>query len=559
MWWSEAWKYPAKKYAAVACMVILAAAAAPLRAQASCDNGVISLPAGINGTVTICSAVAAQAPELARQLSEILKTQGQQKENLAEIRRLVKALNSVSQNFGEPRQAELLKSFSARLDQSQKAGNDELKHQIADLAENLDGIRDQLVGLLTNKQTAEKTEQAVNGPVGDAIARLDLGTATNLLDDIRAQLKAIGSGVNEVNERTKEIQEKLNRQPTDVATVANALAAADLQTLKRLREAAVPSATVEEALRQKSADGKSTVARRFFENSARSSEAIAWLDAELAAGVDPNMTVPSDYYVREGILLEAERAGNLAAVKTLLRRGASPHAYQDLFLTAYDLNRFMFPLDFIARDDRFTVQEKREAAQAMMEAGLVIPKVLGPRGGNDWTESMMQAKNIQEKIAPKLGIPLPVTPTLCERPAGVICKRAAAQTHQDWCGIVAAMPRKLEIIIQGGNSRPLYNLDLLYLLAATQSKAYFLGLTYDLSWKYVLVEVSKDASSWTVLKWMSPEAGMGLCKKDEESGYQPSECWRRMSLERVGDQMKLEDWGLSWTVAKQSCPSSDAK
>jgi len=41
-----------------------------------------------------------------------------------------------------------------------------------------------------------------------------------------------------------------------------------------------------------------------------------------------------------------------------------------------------------------------------------------------------------------------------------------------------------------------------------------LRCTKRITWDYVVVEVSKDASSWTVLRMMSPDSGMGLCKKE---------------------------------------------
>ena len=89
---------------------------------------------------------------------------------------------------------------------------------------------------------------------------------------------------------------------------------------------------------------------------------------------------------------------------------------------------------------------------------------------------------------------------------------------------------------------------------------YFLGLTKEIGYDYVLVEVSKDASSWTVLKFMSPESGMGLCKK-EADGFQAEECWRRISLSRVAgkDEMRFADWGISWKVSNDDCSSSTRK
>jgi Caspase domain len=343
-------------------------------------------------------------------------------------------------------------------------------------------------------------------------------------------------------------------QHVDITTVVGALSSADVNTLKSLTAAAVPATTIEEALRQKSSDGKSSIARRFFENAIRSNEAVAWFDTALAAGVDPNMTIPSAYYTQEGVLLEAMRAGNLAAMKLLLSRGAGPHAYQNLFLTTSGQPRFLFPLQSIADDDRFTLTEKQDLAKAFLDAGTVIPKTVPPTGGSGWNSTMFEVNNLQDKVARQLGIKLTPTPTLCERPAGPICKRASARTGNDWCAIVATTPKKLSFVFGKSNGTPIYDLELAYLIGIDSTRAYYLALTKNISWDYVLVEVSKDASSWTILQMMSPESGMGLCKKDDD-GFQPKECWRRVPLQRVAgtDEMRFEDWGLSWKVSKESC------
>jgi Caspase domain len=336
----------------------------------------------------------------------------------------------------------------------------------------------------------------------------------------------------------------------DLAAVVGALSVADSSTLT----AASPApATIEEALRQRSGDGKSSIARRFFENSTHSSEAIGWFDSALARGVDPNMTVPDDYYAQEGVLLEAMRAGNFAAIKALLHRGASPHAYQNLFLTTSPRPRFLFPLRFIADDDRFTLGEKQDLAKAFLDAGAVIPRPVPPTGGSGWKSTMFEVNDLQDKVAPKLGIKLTPTPTLCEQPAPPLC-HAASHGSEDWCAIVAATPKKLNFVYGRSSGSPIYDVTLVYLLGIEGGRAYYLGLTKSITWDYVLVEVAKDASSWVILQMMSPESGMGLCKKDD-SGYQPEACWRRIPLERVAskDEMRFDDWGLSWKIAKDSC------
>jgi hypothetical protein len=159
-----------------------------------------------------------------------------------------------------------------------------------------------------------------------------------------------------------------------------------------------------------------------------------------------------------------------------------------------------------------------------------------------------------------LRTPVPTSPTLCEQPVTPICKHASSRTGEDWCGIVKTIPKKLTFIFQGQTSSPVYDLELVYLLNIERNKSYYLVLGRNLTMDYYLVEVSKDASSWTVGRFMSPESGMGLCKKDS-NGFQPEECWRRVSLQRVAgaDQMRFEDWGLNWKIVNNSCSSPSTK
>jgi hypothetical protein len=128
----------------------------------------------------------------------------------------------------------------------------------------------------------------------------------------------------------------------------------------------------------------------------------------------------------------------------------------------------------------------------------------------------------------------------------------------DWCAIVAAMPKTLDLSVNTGASRPIWDIRLRYLLAIRDNKAYFMGLR-DLGYSftsvdYVLVEVSKDASSWTVLTYISPEAGMGLCKRDDSNDTAaPAEnCWREVSLHRLPgtDEMIFDLYKLTWKIGK---------
>ncbi|HZJ43589.1 MAG TPA: caspase family protein [Pyrinomonadaceae bacterium] len=336
----------------------------------------------------------------------------------------------------------------------------------------------------------------------------------------------------------------------DVTSVKNALMSIDLDVLKLLTTAKIQPSVIEEAFRQVSSDGV-TVARKFFDNSSKSPEAIKWFDSALGNGVDPNFTVPNDYYEREGVLIEAIRAANVPAIKVLLEHGASPHPYQNLFLTRYPLTRFLYPLRLIVDDDRLTLEEKQDLTKAFIKAGVVIPKVFDP-GQSGWPSVMYEAKNLRDQDAPKLSINFSPSQPFCSQPENSVCKHAGS----DWCSAIAKMPNKLVFDFKKNSSSPLYDVTLLHLLSIQGNKAYFLGLTKYITYDYVLVEVAKDASSWTVLRYMAPESGMGLCKKDSD-GSQPEYCWRRIPIHRVAgsDEMRFDDFGLSWRMSREECSS----
>jgi uncharacterized caspase-like protein len=337
----------------------------------------------------------------------------------------------------------------------------------------------------------------------------------------------------------------------DINGLKNALMSVDIEVLKLMTAAKIQPSVVEGAFRQKSGTDGTTVARQFFENSSKSPEAIRWFESVLTNGLDPNFTVPDDYFESEGVLLEAMRAGNVPAIKALLAHGASPHAYQNLFLTRFALARFLYPLRFIADDDRLSLEEKRELSSAFIKAGAVVPKVIDP-GQSGWPSVMYEAKGLRDDDARKLNITLSASPPICSQGENPICKHAGGE----WCAAIAKMPNKLTFNFKnsGGSTSPVYDVALTNLLQIHGNKAYFLGLTRQITYDYVLVEVTKDASSWTILRFMSPEAGMGLCKKDED-GYQSDNCWRRIPIRRVAasDEMRADEFGLSWQLSREDC------
>jgi hypothetical protein len=324
-----------------------------------------------------------------------------------------------------------------------------------------------------------------------------------------------------------------------------------MQVLRTLDFSKVRPSVIEASLRQIAPGEKTSVARQFFANAIDSSGAVAWLQSAIAAGLNPNLRVAADYYEHESMLNEAVRAGNVDAARMLLRSGASPHAYQDLHLTSYATTRFVFPLQGIASDEHLRLQTKQELAKAFIAAGTVVPKVVIK--GDSYMSVMYSAKQQLEQAGAALGLPVAPTPTLCEQASTPICKNASARSGVDWCAAIAAMPKKLTYTSYGAET-PLYDVQLRYLLSIEGDDAYFLGLVSSIGVDYVVVQVSRDASSWKVMKFMEPQYAMGLCRKDDD-GYQPTACWREIDLVRQGTSnvMRSASWGVTWAISRDPC------
>ena len=509
-----------------------------------CDNGILTTAVG-TGQITICRAVAEKDPAVAAQLTTLLDLLNKQQ---VQISRLVKNVNVVGQDLEAKKQSDLMRALLERLDSKNKADSADTQRAVANLTYGLDDLREELDKARSNPTTAARTNSELNGKLGDAIAQLNLTQAHDLLGSILQQLQEINGKLDRVEKNTAEIKTAVQMDLINPTKIRAALEAADMSVLSLAAQSGTPVGVIAEELAKRSSDGKRSVARSFFQ-AGTSPGAVMWFDDQLKQGLDPNMRVSGDYYAEEGLLLEAERAGNVEAAKTLLRRGASPHAYQDLFLTPYIKTRFLFPLNALAHDDHFSLEGKRDLAQALMKAGAVVPKVYPE--GNGYSDEMLEAKELREGTASTLGLTVTESADLCKQTETPICKAASQRIGEDWCGLIAKMPKEIRPPLNGEN-RLIYVVKLLYLLQIEGDEAYFLGYESAHS-DYVLVKVAKDSSTWTVMRYMDENYGMGACKA--EGNVQPKYCWRRLILTRVGttNEMLWNGWKQTWTLSQHAC------
>jgi hypothetical protein len=183
---------------------------------AGCDEGIIRLP-DRSGTIQICSALAARVPELARQLTQASAQLGAQQAQIAELTRLVRGLNNVSRSIGTQRQAEMLQMLSAELGKTQQGKGGEA---LALINDRLDGLQSSFLGALSDPKTAQALGEALRGPVGEAIAKLDLIGAGKQVEDISERLKAIEQRIGDVKADTGQIVQQVGRIESTLGQIA---------------------------------------------------------------------------------------------------------------------------------------------------------------------------------------------------------------------------------------------------------------------------------------------------------------------------------------------------
>lgn len=181
-----------------------------------CEEGIIRLP-DRNGTIEICSAMAAQVPKLSKQLSDAMKTLGDQKKQISELTRLVKNLNSVGRDIDAGQQERLLNSLTQELEKSMRAGDERTRRTMQDLSDKLDDIQQQLSTARASASGATEISKAMKGEVGDAIARLEFASAGRMMDSLLLKLSQIESKVDAVRGDTTEMRSTLKQIASEIS------------------------------------------------------------------------------------------------------------------------------------------------------------------------------------------------------------------------------------------------------------------------------------------------------------------------------------------------------
>lgn len=179
----------------------------PAYAQTSnCENGILRLPAGVNGTLTICPAIAKSNPQLSAQLTALGAALSKQQIELDELLKLAKNVNGVGRQLDQKQQAEMLKTLLAFLTMTQRSLPGQLTTQLMSFSDQFQSFQGKLVAANATPEMAAKANTLMLGPAGDAVARLDFQSAIKQLESIQADVKDIKKQTAQIANDTEQIK-----------------------------------------------------------------------------------------------------------------------------------------------------------------------------------------------------------------------------------------------------------------------------------------------------------------------------------------------------------------
>ena len=174
-----------------------------------CAKGVIRLP-NQAGTIQICSSFAPQVPQLAVQLNEVRKRLGAQQQEIAELNRLIRGLNSVSGGISPELQEKFLQNFSAELERSQSQSDAIMIEQFRTLSERIEELQSQMVSQISSPEKSAALADGLKGELGVSISNLEFGSAIRQLNQIERRLSIIETSVTQVKDDTTAIRSSVN-------------------------------------------------------------------------------------------------------------------------------------------------------------------------------------------------------------------------------------------------------------------------------------------------------------------------------------------------------------
>lgn len=265
------------------------------------------------------------------------------------------------------------------------------------------------------------------------------------------------------------------RKQIDVQNLMFVLANADMDALESYEKEGLMVDAIADAFTRKQVGEERAVAAQFLEASLKQPRALEWLDRQLQRGLDPQLIVPGIVHPRESLLPIAWKVGNVPAMKLLLRRGASPHGFEEIDGDQWPTPRMLYPYYNLLHWDKFTQQQVRELAFAFREAGACMPEAIPNRGSTSQTNAIEECYAESKK---ELGIELSPTPHLWHNQTSIFADET--RHGKGWQEFLINMPKHFAVhedtpqALAGGT---LTEMVIRHLLCIVDGRAYFMGFT----------------------------------------------------------------------------------
>lgn len=154
---------------------------------APCMQGIIvsATPGASAGRIEICAEIAKQVPELQAALDKVLQAQAASGDRLREIERLLSNVNAAGSRV-DTKSVTLARSIAEQLSASNEKSASASLRAIRGLSDRLEEVIERLDAASRDQRQADALRSGLAGPIGDAVARLDLEQANRMIDDLAA-------------------------------------------------------------------------------------------------------------------------------------------------------------------------------------------------------------------------------------------------------------------------------------------------------------------------------------------------------------------------------------
>jgi uncharacterized protein YjbI with pentapeptide repeats len=205
---------PSCRHVGAAVLAACAGWAAPAQA-APCLQGSILASSGGTGRIEICTEIAQQVPQLQAAVDKLLKAHAASDDRLREIERLLQTVNAAASRV-DNKQAVLARSLAHRLAEAGEKPDSGAMRDIRRLSDAVEEVLERLAAAQKDEKNAEAAA-ALKGPIGEAVAVLDLDKANRLLGGIEALQKQLTGVESKIDGLSTKVGEG-----NDVAVLAEA-------------------------------------------------------------------------------------------------------------------------------------------------------------------------------------------------------------------------------------------------------------------------------------------------------------------------------------------------